>query len=104
MSLSYQGDDNNGQHVLKINNESTDYFPQYLWREPNYDIVRTSVISEMKGGKVAQMTFPLWIRKIPVNLIVHHNRVTRFTRVTCTQKYYMVVKQKKLMDRSLWPI
>ena len=49
------------------------------------------------------MKFNLFIRKMPVCLIAYHNRVTRFTRVSL-HKYSRVVKDKKLMDRSLWPI
>ena len=49
------------------------------------------------------MKFNLFIRKIPVCLIVRHNIVTRFTSVSL-QKYSRVIKDKKLMDRSLWPI
>ena len=45
----------------------------------------------------------MFIRKIPVCLIVYHNIGTRFTRVSL-HKYSTVVKNKTLMDRSLWPI
>ena len=40
---------------------------------------------------------------MPVCLIAYHNKVTRFTRVSL-HKYSTVVKDKKLLDRSLWPI
>ena len=58
---------------------------------------------DMQGDKIKEMKFNLFIRKIPVCLIVYHNCVTRFTRVSL-HKYSTVVKDKKLMDRSLWPI
>ena len=45
----------------------------------------------------------MFIKKIPVCLIVYHNRVTRFTRVSL-HKYSTLVKDKTLMDRTLWPI
>ena len=57
----------------------------------------------MDGGKVLSMKFPLIIKKIPVALNVIHNRVTHFTRVSLA-KFVSIVKSKKLMDRSLWPI
>ena len=58
---------------------------------------------DMQGDKVKEMRFNLFIKKIPVCLIVYHNIVTKFTRVSL-HKYSTVVKQKKLMDRTLWPI
>ena len=58
---------------------------------------------DMQGDQIKEMRFNLFIKRIPVCLIVYHNMVTRFTRVSLN-KYSTVVKDKKLMDRSLWPI
>ena len=58
---------------------------------------------DMQGDTIKEMKFNLFIRKIPVCLIAYHNTVTRFTRVSL-HKYSTVVKNKKLLDRSLWPI
>ena len=58
---------------------------------------------DMQGERVKEMKFNLFIRKIPVCLIVYHNCVTSFTRVSL-HNFSTVVKSKKLMDRSLWPI
>ena len=58
---------------------------------------------DMQGETIKEMKFNLFIRKTPVCLIAYHNTVTRFTRVSL-HKYSTVVKDKRLMDRSLWPI
>ena len=76
--------------MLKINDEPTNEFPNFVCKDSAFEVMRTSVLSDMTGDQVAQMTFPLLIRKVPVNLIVSHNRVTHFTRVTCDNYYYVV--------------
>ena len=49
------------------------------------------------------MRFNFIIEKNPVCLIVYHNTVNDFTRVSL-HEHSTVIKNKKLMDRSLWPI
>ena len=71
--------------------------------EPTHDVMRSTMKPDMQGDTIKEMRFNLFISKIPVCLIVYHNMVTRFTRVSL-HKYSRVVKGKKLMDRSLWPI
>ena len=71
--------------------------------EPTLDVMRSIMKPDMQGDTIKEMRFNLFVRKIPVCLIVYHNIVTRFTRVSL-HKYSRVVKGKKLMDRSLWPI
>ena len=71
--------------------------------EPTHDVMRSTMKPDMQGNTIKEMKFNLFIRKIPVCLIVYHNMVTQFTRVSL-HKYSRVVKGKKLMDRSLWPI
>ena len=71
--------------------------------EPTHDVMRSTMKPDMQGDRIKEMKFNLFIKRIPVCLIVYHNTVTRFTRVSL-HKYSTVVKDKKLMDRSLWPI
>ena len=71
--------------------------------DPTHDVMRSTMKPDMQGDKIKEMKFNLFIRKIPVCLIVYHNIVTQFTRVSL-HKFSTVVKDKKLMDRSLWPI
>ena len=71
--------------------------------DPIHDVMRSTMKPNMQGERIKEMKFNLFIRKIPVCLIVHHNSVTRFTRVSLG-KFVTKVKDKKLMDRSLWPI
>ena len=71
--------------------------------EPTHDVMRSMMKPDMQGERIKEMKFNMFIRKIPVCLIVYHNIVNRFTRVSL-HKYSTVVKNKTLMDRSLWPI
>ena len=71
--------------------------------DPTHDVMRSTMKPNMQGDRIKEMKFNLFIKNIPVCLIVHHNSVTRFTRVSLS-KYSTVVKDKRLMDRSLWPI
>ena len=73
-------------------------------KDPDHKFMRSRVETNMDGPKIAQMRFSLWIKKIPVALIVFHNRVTDFTRVSLTPKHSKIVKNMKLMNRDLWPI
>ena len=73
-------------------------------KEPVHKFMRSRVETNMDDPKIAQMKFSLWIKKIPVALIVFHNRVTHFTRVSLSPKHSTIVKNKKLMNRELWPI
>ena len=89
--------------MLKINSQRTEHLPRFVMVEPTHDVMRSTMKPDMQGDMIKEMKFNLFIRKIPVCLIVYHNCVTRFTRVSL-HKYSTVVKNKKLMDRSLWPI
>ena len=71
--------------------------------DPTHDVMRSTMKPDMQGDTIKEMKFNLFIKRIPVCLIAYHNTVTRFTRVSL-HKYSTVVKQKKLMDPSLWPI
>ena len=93
----------NGKFVLKINSKRTDELDRFVMVEPTHDVMRSTMKPDMQGDRIKEMKFNLFIRKIPVCLIAYHNSVTRFTRVSL-HKYSRVVKDKKLMDRSLWPI
>ena len=92
-----------GKFVLRINSKRTDHLDRFVMVEPTHDVMRSTMKPDMQGDRIKEMKFNLFIRKIPVCLIVYHNSVTRFTRVSL-HKYSRVVKDKKLMDRSLWPI
>ena len=92
-----------GKYVLKINSHRTDHLPRFIMEKPTHEVMRSTMKPDMQGQRIKEMKFNLFIRKIPVCLIVYHNIVTRFTRVSL-HKYSTVVKDKKLMDRSLWPI
>ena len=91
------------RYLLWINSKRTDYLPRFVMVDPTHDIMRSKMKPDMQGDKIKEMKFNLFIRKIPVCLIVYHNTVTQFTRVSL-HKYSRVIKDKKLMDRSLWPI
>ena len=71
--------------------------------DPTHDVMRSTMKPDMQGDVIKEMKFNLFIKRIPVCFIVYHNQVTRFTRVSL-HKFSRVVKDKKLMDRSLWPI
>ena len=71
--------------------------------EPTHDVMRSTMKPDMQGDTIKEMKFNLFIKKIPVCLIVYHNMATCFTRVSL-HKFSRVVKGKKLMDKSLWPI
>ena len=73
-------------------------------KDPEHNVMRSRVETNMDGSKIAQMKFSLWIKKVPVALIVFHNRVTHFTRVSLSPKHTIIVKNMKLMNRELWPI
>ena len=92
-----------GKYVLWINLKRTDYLDRFVMVDPTHDVMRSTMKPDMQGDRIKEMKFNLFIRKIPVCLIAYHNTVTRFTRVSL-HKYSTVVKDKKLMDRSLWPI
>ena len=89
--------------MLWINSQRTDYLPRFIMVEPTHDVMRSTMKPDMQGDRIKEMKFNLFIKKIPVCLIAYHNSVTCFTRVSF-HKYSRVVKDKGLMDRSLWPI
>ena len=93
----------NGKFVLWINSKRTDELDRFVMVEPTHDVMRSTMKPDMQGDNIKEMRFNMFIKRIPVCLIVYHNCVTRFTRVSL-HKYSTVVKNKKLMDRSLWPI
>ena len=81
----------------------TDDFSRFVMVDPTHDVMRSTMKPDMQGDTIKEMKFNLFIKRIPVCLIVYHNTVTCFTRVSLG-KYSTVVKNKKLMDRSLWPL
>ena len=96
-------DEKGGKYLLWVNFKRTDYLPRFVMVDPTHDVMRSTMKPDMQGDTIKEMKFNLFIRKIPVCLIAYHNTVTRFTRVSL-HKYSRVVKDKKLIDRSLWPI
>ena len=100
----YDDKEEDGRYLLWVNSKRTDYdLPRFVMVDPTHDVMRSTMKPDMQGDTIKEMRFNLFIRKIPVCLIVYHNMVTQFTRVSL-HKYSRVVKGKKLMDRSLWPI
>ena len=73
-------------------------------KDPEHNVMRSRVETNMDGSKIALMKFSLWIKKVPVALIVFHNKVTHFTRVSLSPKHTRIIKNMKLMNRELWPI
>ena len=71
--------------------------------EPTHELMRSTMKPDMQGDKIKQMKFNLFVKKIPVCLIAYHNIVTRFTRISL-HKFSTVVRDKKLLDRTLWPV
>ena len=104
MKLRWESkEESDGRYLLWINSKRTDEMDRFVMVDPTHDVMRSTMKPDMQGDRVKEMKFNLFIRKIPVCLIVYHNTVTRFTRVSL-HKYSTIVKDKRLMDRSLWPI
>ena len=102
LTLGWEGGEKDGKHVVWINEERADEMPKFHMKEPTHAMMRSVVDPDMEGNKMKQTIFSLLITKIPVNLIVFHNCVTRFTRISIA-KYCIVVRNRKLKSRKLWP-
>ena len=89
--------------MLWVNEKLTDDLPRFVMVDPTHDVMRSVMKPDMQGSKVKEMKFNLFVKRIPVCLIAYHNIVTRFTRVSL-HKFSTVVKNKQLMDRTLWPM
>ena len=102
LTLGWEGSEIDGKHIVLINEERSDEMPRFHMKEPTHAMMRSKVDPDMDGSKMKQTIFSLLITKIPVSLIVFHNYVTRFTRISIG-KYCIVVRNRKLKSKKLWP-
>ena len=102
--LGFKGDPfKNGRYSLKVEGCPIEYLQEVPKRErPNFEIARSEVKTNMNGANPL-MKFPLIVHGKFMNLLVTHNKNTKFTKVQLG-KHCSTIKGKKLNQDGVWPI